>query len=146
MDVIQFANPLQLNTSTTPSTVQLDAAGLISTNDLATVTQVQAKQDSLSEGTGIHLSGTGNSVISTYGLRWDSSNTDSNNAIDTLRFEGFTTTQQVDLNAGEVQLMVSMPSTIATQSYVTSYVTTALAVTDQLGRSAETLLRVEFQH
>ena len=105
MDVIQFANPLQLITSTTPSTVQLDAAGLISSNNLATVTQVQAKQDTLSEGTGIHLSGTGNSVISTYGLRWDGTNTDSAGAIDTLRFEGFDVVQRIDLSAQEVPFL-----------------------------------------
>ena len=75
--------------------------------DIAMASDVIAKQDALTADAGIFLNG---GTISSYTLRWNQTNTPTQPAaIQELHFDGFTTSQNVNLSTGKIELLITPP-------------------------------------
>jgi len=75
---------------------------------LATETQLQTKQNTLTNGDGIFLSG---NTISSFSLRWDTNNVPQA-PIQCLHFKNQTITQNLNLNTSQAELVIEPPTSI----------------------------------
>jgi len=120
---IKIADSMNVSRNLTASlTGQLvwNQSSLVDLNYLNT--QLQAKQDVLTAGAGIFLSG---ATIRSYSLRWNTSNTPSlPTAIQELHWDGYTVAETVNVGTGLVELTVGAPLDMATMTWANTQLAT----------------------
>ena len=99
--------------------------------DVAMASDVAAKQDALTAGAGIFLSG---ATISSYTLRWNATSTPTiQTAIQELHWDNYAIAETVNVGTGKIELTIGHPTDMASQTWANTQFQPLLTGVSQSG-------------